>query len=80
MRASRLAKSFLSPASRVTTSPFQAARFGFASTRAFSIKVGSPIPNIDLDKGFPPKKINLTEFTKGKKVVLVGLPGAFTPT
>mmetsp|Transcript_61604 Transcript_61604/g.190833 ORF Transcript_61604/g.190833 Transcript_61604/m.190833 type:complete len:129 (+) Transcript_61604:96-482(+) len=43
-------------------------------------KVGDAIPNIGLDKGFPPDKVPLAEYCKGKKVVLVGLPGAFTPT
>jgi peroxiredoxin len=60
--------------------PSMVERFGVGSARAFAIKAGSPIPNVSLDKGFPPQKINLPEFTKGKKVVLVGLPGAFTPT
>jgi len=27
-----------------------------------------------------PEKINVLEQTKGKKVIVVGLPGAFTPT
>jgi len=41
---------------------------------------GHPIPNVALHKGFPPEKVKLNDFCKGKKVVLVGVPGAFTPT
>jgi peroxiredoxin len=44
------------------------------------IKVGDSIPNVGLDLGFPPEKVMLGDFCKGKKVVVVGLPGAFTPT
>jgi len=44
------------------------------------VKVDDPIPAVELDKGFPPEKVALKDFCKGKKVVLVGLPGAFTPT
>jgi len=40
---------------------------------------GHPIPNVALHKGFPPAMVKLNDFCKGKKVVLVGLPGAFTP-
>jgi len=47
---------------------------------ASGIKVGDMIPDVSLDKGFPPNKVSMREETKGKKVVLVGLPGAFTPT
>jgi peroxiredoxin len=47
---------------------------------ASGIKVGDMIPDVSLDKGFPPEKVSLKEETKGKKIVLVGLPGAFTPT
>jgi len=43
-------------------------------------KVGDAIPAVSLDKGFPPEPFPVAEFCKGKKVVLVGLPGAFTPT
>ena len=43
--------------------------------------VGKPVPgDLVLDFGFPPEKINLAERLSGKKVILVGLPGAFTPT
>jgi 2-Cys peroxiredoxin 5 len=43
--------------------------------------VGDRIPSITLDQGWgPPNKINLAERTAGKKVLLLGLPGAFTPT
>jgi len=44
------------------------------------IKEGATLPNVTLDKGFPPKKVPLQEIIGGKKVVMVGLPGAFTPT
>ena len=42
--------------------------------------VGTKAPSVDLDLGFPPSKVNLAERVAGKKVILVGLPGAFTPT
>lgn len=44
------------------------------------VAVGDAIPAVSLDKGFPPEKVAMAEFCKGKKIVLVGLPGAFTPT
>eukprot|EP00929_Paragymnodinium_shiwhaense_P093342 TRINITY_DN5348_c0_g1_i7.p3 TRINITY_DN5348_c0_g1~~TRINITY_DN5348_c0_g1_i7.p3 ORF type:complete len:133 (+),score=36.78 TRINITY_DN5348_c0_g1_i7:64-462(+) len=43
-------------------------------------KVGDNIPAVSLDDGFPPEPFPLADYCKGKKVVLVGLPGAFTPT
>merc|ERR1719323_2770026 len=48
--------------------------------RHFFGKPGMPLPNIALHKGFPPEKVHLGDFCKDKKVVFVGLPGAFTPT
>ena len=41
---------------------------------------GERIPNVTLDKGFPPKKTPLVDIIGGKKVIMIGLPGAFTPT
>ena len=59
----------------------------FAQTRRSPsprrVQVGSKIPAIELDHGFAGSdgvKVNLAERVKGKKVILVGLPGAFTPT
>jgi len=51
-----------------------------ASVVPLQAAVGDAVPNIGLDKGFPPEKVMLADYCKGKKVVLVGLPGAFTPT
>jgi len=42
--------------------------------------VGSQIPSVELHKNFPPEKINIQDYCKNKNVVIVGLPGAFTPT
>lgn len=47
---------------------------------ANKVAAGDSVPDVGLDLGFPPEKVNLKEYCKGKKVVLVGLPGAFTPT
>jgi peroxiredoxin len=43
--------------------------------------VGDSIPdNLELHSGFPPTMINVKDYVKGKNVILLGLPGAFTPT
>lgn len=42
--------------------------------------VGDKLPSVDLHLGFPPKKHNLADFAKNKSILVVGLPGAFTPT
>jgi hypothetical protein len=42
-------------------------------TRAFA-SVGDKIPNVELHKGFPPKKINIRDYCENKSVILLGLP------
>ena len=44
------------------------------------LRVGDSVPSILLDLGFPPTKVDLKALAAGRKVILVGLPGAFTPT
>jgi len=53
-----------------------------------TIKVGDQLPDGKLSESIefdaacplPPKDVNVAEATKGKKVVIFALPGAFTPT
>lgn len=53
-----------------------------------TIKVGDRLPDGKLSESIefdaacplPPKDVNVAEATKGKKVVIFALPGAFTPT
>ena len=51
-----------------------------AAAASAVIKVGDTLPSVTLDFGFPPEKINLLERATGKNIILMGLPGAFTPT
>ncbi len=53
-----------------------------------AIQPGSPLPDATLFETtqfgdacpLPPQPVNTTEAAKGKKIVLFGLPGAYTPT
>jgi len=48
---------------------------------ARGIAVGDKFPNVEVDAAsWPPTALNLNDRIKDKKVILVGLPGAFTPT
>jgi len=50
-------------------------------TNAFNtIKVGDKIPASTLHFGFPPTFVDIAAYAANKNVIVVGLPGAFTPT
>jgi peroxiredoxin len=53
-----------------------------ATTHALAaIKAGNKLPQATLFWNFgPPVKINVAEYAAGKNMLIVGLPGAFTPT
>eukprot|EP00912_Choanoflagellata_sp_UC4_P001797 UC4_evm5s1151 len=42
--------------------------------------IGSRLPSTELHLGFPPAKICLSDFASGKRIIMLSLPGAFTPT
>jgi len=43
------------------------------------IKVGDKLPAVEMFEGNPGNKVNIADAVKGKKVVIFGVPGAFTP-
>jgi len=52
----------------------------FRRAPAKQIAPGGKVPAIVVDYGFSPTvEVNMAERTKGKKVIILGLPGAFTP-
>ncbi|KAL6045852.1 hypothetical protein STEG23_024356 [Scotinomys teguina] len=53
--------------------------FSSAAVAMAPIKVGDSLPSVEVFEGEPGKKVNLAELFKGKKGVLFGVPGAFTP-
>jgi len=44
------------------------------------VKVGDTFPDVTIQYGFPPEAVSMKERLAGKKSLVVGLPGAFTPT
>ncbi|KAL0482313.1 peroxiredoxin [Acrasis kona] len=44
-----------------------------------TIEVGQTIPDVKLYEGTPGNAVQLGELVKGKKIVIFGVPGAFTP-
>ena len=46
-----------------------------------NISVGDKFPSVEVDKAsWPPTAFNIADRIAGKKVIICGLPGAFTPT
>ena len=46
---------------------------------SFKFQVGDKVPSVDLFEKTPANKVNLSSLCEGKKVVVFGVPGAFTP-
>jgi peroxiredoxin len=44
------------------------------------IKANDKIPMAQLHFGFPPQMVNTASYAANKNMIIVGLPGAFTPT
>jgi hypothetical protein len=42
-------------------------------------EVGDAIPDVPLQVGDPPAPLSLAQYSKGKRMVLIGMPGAATP-
>ncbi|KAJ8338026.1 hypothetical protein SKAU_G00369920 [Synaphobranchus kaupii] len=43
------------------------------------IKIGEPLPAVEVQEGEPGNKVSMDQLFKGKKGVLFAVPGAFTP-
>jgi len=66
--------------SSVVRSNFSSRFFNTSSALNMPFKVGDQIPNVELFEGTPAGKVNIKELCKDKKVIIFGVPGAFTPT
>jgi peroxiredoxin len=61
-----------------TKSPFA---FTFAAFSKMTTTTLTSLPSVEVMQGFPDvQKINISDYCAGKNVIIVGLPGAFTPT
>ncbi|KAI8327201.1 Redoxin [Choanephora cucurbitarum] len=54
-------------------------RRAFSNTTRLSIAEGDVIPNIEVQLKSPAETIKTGDFFQGKKAILFGVPGAFTP-
>lgn len=68
-------------AAATSVGAFAPTAFNGRFSTAANIAEGDSLPSATLFQGFPdPKKIDIADYVKGKNVIIVGLPGAFTPT
>lgn len=72
--------------SRLATAAHQSKKtkfpFHFSSVSNTGSKMTlTTLPSVSVLQGFPdPQSINLSDYCAGKNILLIGLPGAFTPT
>merc|ERR1712137_231793 len=62
-----------------TTSRWAVRQIHLGSAVNMPIKVGDQLPSVELFEDSPGNKVNIAELAAGKKVVVFGVPGAFTP-
>ncbi|XP_015118968.1 peroxiredoxin-5, mitochondrial [Diachasma alloeum] len=74
---SRFVSRAISVAGRSTFSCFT--RSLHVSPRNMVIAVGDKVPAVDLYEDSPANKVNLAKTAAGKKIIVFGVPGAFTP-
>ncbi|KAM6434821.1 peroxiredoxin-5, mitochondrial [Liasis olivaceus] len=67
------------PASRLANPGLTRRAFGSGAAAMAALKVGDKLPSVEVYEGDPSTKVNLSSLFKGKKGVLFGVPGAFTP-
>merc|ERR1712221_31944 len=60
-------------------SSFSSRQFHPSLASNMPINVGDKIPSVDLFEDSPANKVNTSELTAEGKVVIFGVPGAFTP-
>jgi len=53
--------------------------FHSSSVVSMPIKVGDKVPSVELFEGNPGNKVNIADAVKGKKAIIFGVPGSFTP-
>nr|XP_020657419.1 peroxiredoxin-5, mitochondrial isoform X1 [Pogona vitticeps]XP_020657420.1 peroxiredoxin-5, mitochondrial isoform X2 [Pogona vitticeps] len=53
--------------------------FGSSAPAMAALKIGDKLPAVEVYEGDPGTKVNLASLFKGKKGILFGVPGAFTP-
>lgn len=51
----------------------------FHSSARSLIKVGDSIPSVNLVENSPGNQVDLAEEVNGKKALIIGVPGAFSP-
>ncbi|XP_069501247.1 peroxiredoxin-5, mitochondrial [Ambystoma mexicanum] len=57
----------------------RSASSSYRAVRTMALKVGDALPNVEVFECEPGHKVSVAEIFKGKKGILFGVPGAFTP-